>query len=111
MSGFERIDRRSDARRRWTIRDKAREHHAGKHRGDEDEGRSRTKSERGQRRSGTESGQSPADAEDGGANDNSQINVLSRRIVEEFGEDRSGEFQDTAEADEGHRNRAGHHES
>src|SRR5246127_1617810 len=111
MSGFEWIGRPVDARRRRQLRDEARERHAGKHRGDEDEGGGRAESERSQRWPRTEACQSPADAEDGGTDDNFRIDVVSRWNIKAVGEDGAHEFQDAAEADESHSHRAGHHKS
>src|SRR3954463_4633651 len=111
MSGFERICRRDDTRCRRKLRDEAGEHHASTHRGDEDECGGRAKSERGQGRAWTKAYKAPADTENGGTGDNSRIDIFSRWDIEGTAEEGPRQFQDAAEADEGHRDRASHHES
>src|SRR5439155_3808357 len=77
---------------------------------DEDDGRRGANSERGQCRSRTEACHSPADPEDRGPDDNSRIDVLARRNVEAVGEEGTRKLQNAAETNEGHGDRAGHHE-
>src|SRR3954453_17348222 len=63
-----------------------------------------------QRRSRTKAHQSPTDAEDRGTDDDPRIDIVSRRDVKSFGEERASKPQDIFEANEGDGNCAGYHE-